>query len=111
MTRIYTFLIALVFTSGISAQVIYTIPAFPTQDEPITIIYDATLGNAALMDVPPPIYAHTGVITTESASPTDWKNVQGVWGTADPEVLMTEIGDDLYQLSITSINDFLRANC
>ena len=106
MTRIYTFFIVLVFTSGISAQVIYTIPAFPTQDEPITIIYDATLGNAALMDVPPPIYAHTGVITTESVSPTDWKNVQGVWGTADPEVLMTEIGDDLYQLSITSINDF-----
>lgn len=32
--------------------------------------------------------------------------MQGVWGTADPEVLMTEIGDDLYQLSITSINDF-----
>ena len=106
MTRIYTFIIALALSSGISAQVVYTIPAFPTVDEPITIIFDATLGNGALTDVPPPIYAHTGVITTESASPTDWKNVQGIWGTADPEVLMTEIGDNLYQLSITSINDF-----
>ncbi len=106
MTRIYTFFIALTFISGISAQVVYTIPAFPTVDEPITIIFNATLGNGALTDVPPPIYAHTGVITTESASPTDWKNVQGIWGTADPEVLMTEIADNLYQLSITSINDY-----
>ncbi len=93
-------------TSGISAQVVSTIPAFPTVDEPITIIFDATLGNGALTDVPPPIYAHTGIITTESVSPTDWKNVQGIWGTADPEVLMTEIGDNLYEISITSINDF-----
>ena len=106
MTRIYTFFIALTFISGISAQVVYTIPAFPTVDEPITIIFNATLGNGALTDVPPPIYAHTGVITTESVSPTDWKNVQGIWGTADPEVLMTEIADNLYQLSITSINDY-----
>ncbi len=106
MNRFCTFLFAVVLSTGISAQVVYTVPAFPTVDEPITIIFNALLGNGALTDVPPPIYAHTGVITTESVSPSDWKNVQGVWGTADANVLMTEIGDNLYELSITSINDF-----
>ncbi|MFZ1632297.1 MAG: alpha-amylase family glycosyl hydrolase [Chitinophagales bacterium] len=92
-----------------NAQVVTTIPVFPTVDEPVTIIFDATQGNGALADVPGPIYAHTGLITTESVSPTDWQYTQGVWGTADPEVLMTEIGDNLYQINYTSILDFYGA--
>ena len=106
MTRIFTLITSFLLTFTLSAQVVYTIPAFPTVDEPITIVFNALLGNGALTDVPPPIYAHTGLITTDSDSPTDWQNTQGVWGTADPEVLMTEIGDNLYQLSITSISDY-----
>ncbi len=106
MTRFYTTLFTLFFSYLASAQVVYTVPALPTADEPLTIYFNAELGNGALADVLPPIYAHTGVITTESATPTDWKNTQGVWGTADPEVLMTVVSANLYSLSITSINDF-----
>lgn len=82
----------------IFSQVVTTIPLFPTADEPVTIIFDATQGNGALEDVPPPIYAHTGLITQDSDSPSDWQYTQGNWGMADPEVLMTEIGDNLYQI-------------
>lgn len=107
MFRRYTQIVTLIFFAQVAyAQVVTTIPLFPTVDEPVTVIFDATQGNAALAGVLGPIYAHTGLITTESVSPTDWQYTQGIWGTADLEVLMTEIGDDLYQIEFTSITDF-----
>lgn len=110
MFRRYTQLAGLLLIAQLaSAQAVTTIPVFPTVDVPVTIIFDATQGNGALADVPGPIYAHTGLITTESDSPTDWQYTQGVWGTPDPEVLMTEIGDNLYQIEYTSILDFYGA--
>ena len=110
MFRRYTHLAGLLLIAQLaSTQVVTTIPVFPTADVPVTIIFDATQGNGALADVPGPIYAHTGLITTESDSPTDWQYTQGVWGTPDPEVLMTEIGDNLYQIEYTSILDFYGA--
>ncbi|MFI5171565.1 MAG: alpha-amylase family glycosyl hydrolase [Chitinophagales bacterium] len=110
MTKITLLVIYTLIISFVSGQVVSTIPPFPTVDIPITIIFDATQGNGALEDVPGPIYAHTGLITTESATPTDWKNTQGIWGTADPEVLMTSIGANLYSISYTSILDFYGAS-
>lgn len=99
MHKRYTLLAFIaIFVQSVFSQVVTTIPLFPTPDEPVTIIYDATQGNGALEAVAPPIYAHTGLITQDSDSPTDWQYTQGVWGTPDPEVLMTEIGDNLYQL-------------
>lgn len=107
MLRRYTSLFSLfIFVQIAIAQVVTTIPLFPTVDEPVTVIFDATQGNAALAGVPGPIYAHTGLITTESVTPSDWQYTQGVWGTPDPNVLMTEIGTDLYSITYTSINDF-----
>ena len=96
-------LVLFAFFFGLSAvqlfaQPVTTIPIFPTADDSVTIIYDATQGNGALAGVAPPIYAHTGVITNLSTSLTDWQHVQGVWGTADPNVFMTEIGPDLYRI-------------
>jgi len=99
MTRYLLFLGFAICIQSLSAQVVTTIPLFPTADEPVTIVYDATQGNGALEDVPPPIYAHTGLITQDSDSPSDWKYVQGVWGTADPEVLMSVVGDNIYQIT------------
>ena len=58
-------------------------PFFPTQSGNVTIFYNATQGNAALVGVSP-VYAHMGVITNASTSMTDWKHVVTTWGTADP---------------------------
>ncbi|MBL7779990.1 MAG: hypothetical protein JNM22_02150, partial [Saprospiraceae bacterium] len=58
-------------------------PFFPTQTGNVTIYYNATQGNAALVGVSP-VYAHMGVITTASTSMTDWKHVVTTWGNADP---------------------------
>ncbi len=80
------------------AQILDVTPAFPSKNDFVTIVYDASQGNAALQNVTT-IYAHTGVITDQSTSPTDWKFVKGNWGTADPNVLMTSLGNNKFQIS------------
>ena len=79
------------------AQILSVTPAFPSQNDTVTIIYDATEGNGALTGVVP-VYAHAGLITNQSTSPSDWKHVQGSWGTADASVLMTNLGNNLHKI-------------
>ena len=89
--------IILCFTK-LSAQIVSVTPAFPTIDDVVTIVYDASEGNAALNGTSP-IYAHTGVITTTSTSPTNWLYTKGTWGTADASVLMTSLGNNLHSIT------------
>ena len=78
-------------------QILSIDPVFPTSDDTVTIIYDATQGNGALTGVSP-VYAHTGLITATSTSPNDWKYVQGNWGTPDPKVLMENLGNNRHKI-------------
>ena len=90
-----SFIIGLSFTTD--AQILSITPVFPTVDDTVTIVYDATQGNSALTGITP-VYAHTGVITSASTAPNDWKYVQGNWGTADPNVVMTDLGNNLHEI-------------
>jgi oligosaccharide 4-alpha-D-glucosyltransferase len=86
------------FAFAIKAQIIVT-PEQPSINSNVIIVFDATLGNAALKDFTGTVYAHTGVITTESNGPGDWKHVVSSWGTADPKVAMTSLGNNKYQIA------------
>lgn len=88
-------LLSLPFLS--QAQVVSVDPAFPTQNDTVTITFDASEGNGALSGFVP-VYAHTGIIT-QSGGPGNWQNVQGNWGTADPNVLMSSIGNDKHTIT------------
>jgi 1,4-alpha-glucan branching enzyme len=93
---------SIIFTAlstNVHAQILDVSPAFPTVDDVVTIIYDASEGNGALSGVGT-VYAHTGVITSQSTSPTNWLHVQGTWGTADASVQMTNLGGNLHQITI-----------
>lgn len=81
------------------SQVLTVNPAFPTVNDVVTITYDATQGNAALVNQNQ-IYCHTGLITSTSTSPTNWQYVQGTWGTIDLDVAMTNIGNNKHQITI-----------
>jgi 1,4-alpha-glucan branching enzyme len=74
-----------------------TIPLFPKQNDTLTVIYNASLGNAALLGQTGPIFAHTGVTTDQSGT---WRFVQGNWGTVDNKVRMDSIGNNLYRIRI-----------
>lgn len=98
------FTIALTLTllsNFLNSQAIVSIsPAFPTENDPVTITYNAALGNAQLVDLPldQKVYAHTGVTLVGS---NNWQYVVGNWATADNRVEMTRIGtSNLYTLTI-----------
>lgn len=80
------------------SQVVTWEPYFATDNDSITIIFNANQGNAGLNNTPPPIYAHTGVITNLSTGLSNWRHVKSAWGVADPAVLMTPLGNNLYRI-------------
>ena len=81
------------------AQVLSVSPVFPKETDTVTIVYNAKLGNGALVGASQ-VYAHTGVITTASTSGSDWKHVVGTWGTADNRTKLTYMGNDLSLIHI-----------
>ncbi len=99
--RISLLLFSVFIAFQISAQVVTISPTFATQTDDVTITFNATLGNGNLTGVVP-VYVHTGVILQGQ---TGWQNVQGVWGTADPQVLMDPQGNNIHEISF-NITDF-----
>ncbi len=97
-------LIGFFISLGLQAQVVTLTPAFATQTDQVTVIFDASKGNRALLGQST-VYAHTGVITNLSSSPNAWRYVQGNWGTDDAKVKMTNLGNNLFSLTYT-INTF-----
>jgi len=101
--RFSLLLSTLFFTQILLAQIVTTDPLFPTANDLVTITYDATQGTGQLAGVSP-VYIHTGVITDVSA-PGEWRYVVGNWGVADPTLEMTDIGNNLHQMTF-QIRDY-----
>ncbi|HDR68269.1 MAG TPA: T9SS type A sorting domain-containing protein [Bacteroidaceae bacterium] len=108
MRRLYsTVLIVFVAFMAGRAQVVTTEPAFPTKEDAVTVYFDATQGNQGMMDYTGDVYAHTGVLTTESTAGNDWKYVKTKWGENTPETKLTRVSANLYSLAIApSIREF-----
>jgi glycosidase len=90
-------LLLITCTSYTQAQVVTLAPAFATSNDTVTVTFDASQGNAELLGVAI-VYAHTGIITSKSTSSSDWRYVQGNWGTDDAKVKMTSIGNNKFTL-------------
>jgi len=88
-------------TAGALAQPVTSDPAFPGDDQAVTVYFDATKGNGALAGYGGEVYAHAGVLTSGSVSGTDWKYVKTGWGQNTPETRLERITADLYKLEIT----------
>ena len=89
-----------------ASGVLTTDPVFPMHNGNVIITFDATGGNGQLMNYAGDIYAHTGLITSESEGNNDWQYIVSEWGVNDADFLFTEIDDNLYQLTITDIRAF-----
>jgi len=104
-----TLSILVLFISVLSwAQIVTSTPAFVTQDGgAVDVIFDATLGTAALKNYAgTDVYAHTGVITSASSSSSDWKHAP-TWLDNSAKYKMTSLGNNKWKLSITpSLKDY-----
>jgi 1,4-alpha-glucan branching enzyme len=87
---------------GALSQVISTSPALPKATDEITVTFDAT--NTPLEGYLGDVYAHTGVLTTESANNTQWKYVIESWGNNDTQPKLTRDSENAnkYTMVISS---------
>jgi hypothetical protein len=92
------FFAVMILVTGVFAQELEWTPYFATPEDSIVIIYDASKGNGGLVGVFP-IYAHTGVITSESTSPSDWRYVKTQWGQNTPETQLTFISGTKWKIA------------
>jgi glycosidase len=108
--RLFTLAILslIVFTSGnLFAQLVSTNPSVPFDNQSVIVTFNAAEGNAGLAGYTGDVYAHTGVITDQSTTPSDWKHVLTGWGQNSPETKLTSLGNNMYELSIgPSIRDY-----
>jgi 1,4-alpha-glucan branching enzyme len=87
----------LFFQGIISAQIVVTVPPYPTQNDSIIIHFDATQpGAEELLNYTGTVYAHTGVNTNLGV----WRYVKGSWGNNQTQPALTRLGANLYQLTI-----------
>jgi len=82
LKSIFLLLVLVLSAKTVAGQVITTDPAFPTEDQPLTIVYDASEDpRGDLEGYTGNLYAHTGVIISETDQGTgSWEYVIGTWG-------------------------------
>jgi len=85
------------------SQVIWTDPFFSTDNEPVTVFFDAAQGDAGLSGCNCNVYVHAGLITSKSNSPSDWKYVFTEWGVANNDWEMDPVPGqpNVYKWEIT----------
>lgn len=108
MRLIALMLPALFATWQLHAQAVSTDPVTVTQSTGnIVITFHADGGNRGLMGSKSSeaIYAHTGVITSESTSPTDWKYAT-TWKDNSAKYKLTYAGQETWTLKIPDIHSF-----
>ena len=91
---------------AISAQVVYTEPPMIQQTtKNFKVYFDASQGTAGLKGYTGDVYAHTGVITNNSSSSSDWKYAP-TWGDNSEKYKLTREATNLYSLTISDINEY-----
>lgn len=101
MLQIRSWLILAIFiTINSFAQVVTTNPAFPNESSAVTITFNADQGSQGLMDYSGDIWAHTGLITDNSGSGSDWKYVIAGWGENTDKAKLTRVSANVYTLDI-----------
>ncbi|MBK6914302.1 MAG: T9SS type A sorting domain-containing protein [Ignavibacteriales bacterium] len=101
-----TLIFLTILITKVFSQVIVTIPEYSTENDSITIQFNAQEGDGGLEGYTGTVYAHTGVITNFSSGPSDWKHVIGDWGNNSNQPALTRIGTDLYELTIGYPREF-----
>ena len=104
----FTLLMSLLLCGVISnaAELVYSSPAIVQQSSKNIVVYfNAAEGTAGLKGLTADVYAHTGVITTESASDSDWKHAP-TWLTNDAKYKLALVSTDLWKLEIGDLKTY-----
>jgi hypothetical protein len=91
-------LVFILLSLSLSAQLVRVTPERPKPSDWVTITFDASKGNQALMNHQGDVYIHTGLVLGTLEDPLSWAHVQGEWGKDDPKVKMQYLGNNIYRI-------------
>lgn len=103
---LFPFFLIFISAGPIFAQVVTWQPQFPVDTDTVTVYFHAKQGSGGLAGYTGDVYAHTGVITSLSTAPNDWRYVKTNWGVNSPDTKMTRIATDEYKITIKNIRDY-----
>src|SRR5512146_252713 len=88
---------SLIFFTEALPQIVTTIPETPTENDSITIYFDATQpGAEQLLNYTGTLYTHTGINTNFG----NWQHVIGDWGNNTNQPALTRDSANHYHLNI-----------
>lgn len=92
---------------NLCSQVIETDPVYPGVSDSVIVTFHLDQCDCPLEGHTGDIYAHTGVLTNESNSPSDWKYVIADWNINQEKAKLEKIADNTYILHIRpSISEY-----
>ena len=101
MNKFRYILLFLVFSSLTFAQIVVTEPVYPTQNDSIVIIFDATQqGAEELLNYTGTLYAHTGITVDSLGIIKDWQWVIAPWTANLLKSALTRTSTNHYKLTI-----------
>jgi hypothetical protein len=96
-----TFIAFLFILPKLSAQGIEVDPVHPTVNDAVDITFHTDICDCDLTGYTGDIYAHTGLITSESVDDGDWKFVIAAWSENIDKAKLEKINSTTYVLHIT----------
>ncbi len=106
LSWVVLFLFMVVFTGQSMAQVVTWDPQFPIDSDTVTVYFHAKEGTGGLAGYTGDVYAHTGVITDQSTTSSDWKYVKTSWGVNTADTKMTRVATNEYKITINNIRKY-----
>ncbi|HTQ65756.1 MAG TPA: alpha-amylase family glycosyl hydrolase [Puia sp.] len=108
LIQLVLWLLPFFFSLNVKGQLLTVTPLFPVDTSSVTIIADCSKGNQGLYNYAnnSDVYVHIGLITSQSASTSDWKYVKFTWGTTTPSAQAVSLGNNRYQYTINNIRGF-----
>ena len=108
MKRLLSAFACLLFVHILQGQLLTWSPAFPKENDNITITVDASKGNRGLFNYANPndVFVHIGLITSASANPGDWQHPPFLWPGTEPASKATSLGNNKYSFTINNIRSY-----
>jgi len=108
MKRLLILIFATLLPALAIAQAIETVPAFPTESDDITIIFNAEEEESQnFVGFSGDVYAHTGVIISEEDKNSGaWSYVKTDWGENSEDTKLTKTGNSTWELQINNVREY-----
>lgn len=106
MKRLLSAIICLLSVHLLHSQLLTWSPAFPKDNDNITITVDATKGNQGLSGFSGNVYVHVGLITSASVNAGDWQHVPFSWPGAPSTGQAVPAGSSKWSYTINNIRNF-----